>query len=214
DTGGKLVDEHYRFTPGARGFTSEYERTKWLAHYDVAEPLIAKGLPLVIVQPALVYGPGDNSLVGQSMRQYLQRRLPAAPQGATFCWAYVDDTAHGHLLAMERGRIGESYILAGPTHSMIEALLIAEKITGIPAPRLRPPVPVMTAAARVVSAIERVAHLPVPQNMTAESLRAMLSTYMADDSKARRELGWTTRPLEAGLRETLEAEMAQLRVKG
>src|SRR5262245_48341853 len=58
DTHGRTVDEGYRYDGP---HLSEYDRTKWAAHYEVAEPLIAAGLPLVIVQPGLIYGPGDTS---------------------------------------------------------------------------------------------------------------------------------------------------------
>src|SRR5438270_3809972 len=60
DTHGKLVDETYRYTGP---HFSEYNRSKWAAHYQVAEPMIAEGLPLVIVMPSAIYGPGDKSLV-------------------------------------------------------------------------------------------------------------------------------------------------------
>lgn len=213
DTRGTLVDESYRFTPRSDAdFTSVYERTKWQAHYEVAEPMLQASLPLVIVQPALVYGPGDASLVQQTFVQYLQRKLPLAPQGATYCWSHVADTARGHILAMEKGQVGEAYIIAGPPYTMIEALLLAEKITGIPAPRLHPSPAVMGLIAKVAGAVETL--VSVPQTMTAESLRSTIATYMGSDAKARRELGFSTRPLEEGLRETLTYEMQRLGIAG
>ena len=90
DTHGRLVDESY-FEPGP--FLTEYDRTKWMAHYDVAVPLQREGLPLVIVQPGLVYGPADTSAVGVSLRQYLRGRLPATPRRTAYCWAHVADVA-------------------------------------------------------------------------------------------------------------------------
>jgi nucleoside-diphosphate-sugar epimerase len=61
DTRGQMVDESYTYT--GTSFLSEYDRTKWKAHYEVALPMMQAGLPLVIVQPGLVYGPGDTSVV-------------------------------------------------------------------------------------------------------------------------------------------------------
>ena len=58
DTHGRMVDETYRYDGP---HLSEYDRTKWVAHYEVAEPMIKAGLPLVIVQPGVIYGPGDTS---------------------------------------------------------------------------------------------------------------------------------------------------------
>src|SRR5258707_4875950 len=96
----------------------EYDRTKWRAHYEVARPRMQAGLPLVIVQPGLVYGPGDTSIIHDAWVTYLRGKLPMTPSGTTYCWGYVDDTAHGHILAMERGNVGESYIIAGPKYSV------------------------------------------------------------------------------------------------
>ena len=133
DTRGRLVDETYQYTGK---HLSEYDRTKWVAHYEVAEPMIARGLPLVIVQPGLVYGPGDTSSVRTTFVQYLKRRLPLLPAKTAFSWAHVEDVARGHILAMERGAAGHAYIIAGPTHTLIAGMALAERITGVPAPRL------------------------------------------------------------------------------
>jgi nucleoside-diphosphate-sugar epimerase len=134
DTKGRLVDESYRYEGS---HLSEYDRTKWEAHRQIAEPMIAAGLPLVIVLPGAVYGPGDHSAVGQAFEQYLKGKLPMIPKQTALCWAHVDDIAQAHILAMEKGRIGDSYIIAGPPHTLEEAFSLAERITTIPAPRLR-----------------------------------------------------------------------------
>jgi N-acetylglutamate synthase-like GNAT family acetyltransferase len=163
----------------------------------------------VIVQPGVVYGPGDASVIGDLLRQYLRRRLPIRPHGAAFCWGHVDDTAHGHVLAMDKGRAGESYILAGPPHTLEEALEIAEEITGIRPPWLRPPAMVLRAMAVAASAVERL--IPLPPTYSGETLRiAAGATYLASSEKAQQELGFRARALEDGLRETLLQEMATL----
>ena len=170
--------------------------------------MMEAGLPLVIVQPGLVYGPGDHSSVGAVLRDYLRRRLPVVPrQGG--CWSFVEDTARGHLQAIERGDLGESYILAGPPHMWDEALAMAEEVTGIRPPRLTLPAP----AARIASLLMRpiAAVVPVPATYHPETLRvAAGSTYFADDSKARARIGWAPRPLREGLALTLPAEQAAL----
>ncbi len=206
DTNGQVVDETHRHTGP---FLSEYERTKWLAHYQVAAPMMAEGLPLVIVMPGLVYGPGDTSMAREALVSYLQGQLPMAPQETGYCWAHVEDTARGHILAMEKGTPGESYIIAGPPHSFIEAMELAEDITGIPAPRLRPPPTLLRLAAGVMGVVGRFAALP--PMYTAESLRGMAGvTYYGSSEKAKRELGYKVRPLREGLRETLHHEMERL----
>jgi nucleoside-diphosphate-sugar epimerase len=203
DTKGKLVDERYRYDGP---HLSEYDRTKWRAHYDVAEPMMKAGLPLVIVQPGVVYGPGDASPLADTFKQYLQGRLPMLPQDTAFCWAHVDDVARGHLLAMDKGLPGQSYILAGPPHSLVEAFELAEKITGVRAPRLRASPEMLRLMSKFMGLVGAV--IPLPETYTAESLRVAAGvTYLADNEKAKRELGYTVRPLEEGLRETLHHMM-------
>lgn len=206
DTHGRVVDEGYRY---AGPHLSEYDRTKWAAHYEVALPMIEAGLPLTIVQPGVVYGPGDHSSIRALLCDYLRGRLPVVPRGTAFCWAHVEDVARGHLLALEKGRPGESYILAGPVLTLVEALALAESITGIKAPRVQASPAMLRAGAAVMAVLER--FLPIPANFRSETLRVSAGvTYIADATKAKRELGWQARPIEAGLRETLEHEMRLL----
>jgi dihydroflavonol-4-reductase len=205
DTGRRVVDETYRHDGP---WLSEYDRTKWLAHYEVAVPLADAGVPVVIVQPGLVYGPGDHSNVGDVLRDYLRRRLPVMPdQGG--CWSHVADTARGHILAMERGRIGESYILGGECRLWPDVLRLAEEITGVKAPRLTLPPVLARVSALIMKPLA--ALVRVPQMYHPETLRiAAGTTYWASDAKARREIGWNPRPLRDGLTETLRAEQAAL----
>ncbi|MGO8670264.1 MAG: NAD-dependent epimerase/dehydratase family protein [Capsulimonadaceae bacterium] len=204
DTQGRVVDETYRHD---RPWLSEYDRTKWAAHYQVALPLMAEGLPLIIVQPGLTYGPGDTSSVHLTLRQYLAGKLPMTPARTAFCWGHVDDTVDGHLLAMECGRPGETYIIAGPVHTLVGAFDLAERITGIPAPRSHPSPTTLRSLSTFMRAVE--AFAPVPEQYSAESLRVLAgSTYLGSSAKAERELGFTARPLDEGLGETLRYEQS------
>lgn len=205
DTHGKLVDETYHYG-GAH--LSEYDRTKAAAH-QIADQLIAEGLPLVVVMPGLVYGPGDTSSVRTTFIQYLQRKLPMLPRQTAFSWAHVDDIARGHVLAMERGRAGESYIIAGPTSTFEDAMQLAEQITGVPAPRMRMGPATLKSMAAIMGVVERA--VPVPADYSAEFLRINAGvTYIGDNAKARRELGYSPRPLREGLTQTLTHEMRLL----
>jgi len=208
DTGGRLRDETYHFSGR---HLSIYDETKWRAHYEVAEPMIREGSPLVIVQPGLVYGPGDTSSVRRTILQYLTRRLPLLPQRTAYSWAHVEDIARGHVLAMERGKVGESYAISGPSYTLVEAFRLAERITGIPAPRLTAPPALLRVTSMVMERLERVMRLPLPETYSAEGLRVVAGvTYLGDSAKARRELGFSVRPLEVGLQETLLYEMRLL----
>jgi nucleoside-diphosphate-sugar epimerase len=174
--------------------------------------MIEAGLPLVIVQPGLNCGPGDTSATRATFIQYLKGELPLVPLRTAFCWAHVDDTVEGHVLTMDRGRVGESYIIAGPVHTLLEALELAERITGRRLPRLRAGPGAMRALAALVSVIEKV--VPMPETMASETLRVTAgATYLGNNDKARRELGFSPRPLEVGLSETLLHEMRLLGIE-
>lgn len=206
NTEGKSVDETYRFN-GA--FTSVYEETKWRAHYEVAEPMVKDGLPLVMVHPGVVYGPGDTSAIGDMIRDYLKGKLPAVPRDVKYCWCYIDDVVESHWLAMEKGTPGASYNTTGPQHSLVEVFDLAEKLTGIKAPRIKLSGDVMQVLAGMVSIFE--VFRTFPENMRPETLRnGAHVTYLAENTKAREELGATFRDLESGLRPTLAAAMQDL----
>jgi nucleoside-diphosphate-sugar epimerase len=206
DTHGRLVDETYRYNGS---HLSEYDRTKWVAHYEVALPLIQTGLPLVIVQPGLIYGPGDTSSVRTTFTQYLERRLPMIPARTAFSWAHVEDIARGHILAMEQGEIGDDYIIAGPSHTLVEALQMAQRITGIPAPRIHVAPAMMKTLAAAMGVVGRIVSLP--EMYSGEFLRVSAGvTYTGNNTKARRGLGYDPRPLQPGLEETLRHEMRLL----
>jgi nucleoside-diphosphate-sugar epimerase len=208
DTKGKLVDEAYRYDGS---HLTEYDRTKWMAHWRIAEPMAQAGLPLVTVMPGVVYGPDDPSNIGGTFRDYLQRRFPLVPT-ATYCWAHVEDTARAHLLAMEKGKAGESYIVAGHVHTLGEALETAATITGIPVSRIRLPGAMIKATAKLSSMAEKV--LPLPDMYRSETLRASGGvSYIGDNRKARQELGFAPRSLHEGLKTTLAYEMAKLGLK-
>jgi nucleoside-diphosphate-sugar epimerase len=205
DTRGAVVDESFRFEGR---HVSVYDWSKHEAH-KIADDFMARGLPLVIVQPGLIYGPGDTSGVRTMLIQYLQRKLPAVPSGAAYCWAHVDDEARGHIQAMEKGRTGRNYFLAGPAHTIVEALEIAESFTGIPVPKIRLPPAILKGAAALMRVPAMV--LPLPPAMAPESLRLLAGvTYLGDATRAREELGWHARPLREGLMDTLRHEMRLL----
>lgn len=197
DTHGKMPDESYHFTGQ---HISEYDRTKAAAH-DIALQFIKEGLPLVILMPGLIYGPGGTSMSDEALRLYLKKQLPLIPTQAAYCWAHVEDIAMAHILAMEKASPGSTYIIAGPRHTLVEAFDLAKKITGIRTPIAVPPV-MLQISAFFSSLVENI--IPLPDMYRSEALRVQAGvTYLGDNSKARRELGYNPRPLEEGLRETL-----------
>jgi nucleoside-diphosphate-sugar epimerase len=205
DTRGRMVDEAY-YAHGP--FLTVYDRTKWMAHYDVALPMIRAGLPAIIVMPGAIYGPGDTSALHTTLAQLLRGRLFVTPRAVTFCWGYVEDTARGLRQAMDAGVIGESYLLTGPAHTFQEAFALAARIAGRRQPMLHPPPAMMRATAAIAGVLERW-DLRLPYS--AEALRLMAgTTWIGSSKKAQEALGFTARPLEEGLRHTIEHELRQL----
>ena len=206
DTRGAVPDETYRYDGP---HLSHYDRTKWIAHYRVALPKMADGLPLTIVMPGLVYGPGDTSGMHTALVDLLRRRLPMTPARTAFCWAHVEDTARGHIQAMEKGRPGETYIITGPRHTFEAAFDLAARLARVRAPMMHPGPHTMRAMAGIMKGVGRFVKLPPA--LQPEALRVLAgTTYFGANEKAVRELGFTARPLEEGLAQTLEHELRLL----
>jgi dihydroflavonol-4-reductase len=199
DTQGQLPTEDDEL---AGNFRTEYERTKWLAHYKVAVPLIEEGAPIIIVMPGGAYGPGDHSFLGQLMTMFY-RGVPVVTGPETaFTYAHVEDIAEGIVLAAEKGELGETYILAGPAAPLGEIVDFWSYLTGKPAPLVRVPSAVINKLAPLMDAVGSV--VPLPRMFAGETLRSAGATYIASAAKARAELGWKPRPLQAGMMETFD----------
>jgi dihydroflavonol-4-reductase len=197
NTKGVVVDETHRRPPGE--FVSAYDETKYLAH-RAAEERIRRGAPIVIALPGVVYGPGDASQIGAQVgrAQAGTLRYVSFPT-LGFNAVHVDDVVTGLLLVHDRGRIGEGYVLGGELSTMRDLIGEADRAAGRKPPRLTMP----TVLVRAMAPFGR---LVGPLFGQPPNLRELVSashevTYWASDAKARRELGYAPRDLEAGLRE-------------
>ncbi len=204
DTKGELVDENFHFEGK---HISHYDYTKAEAH-KIALDFIKKGLPLVVVMPGLIYGPGDTSSVRTTLIKYLKGKLPMIPRKTAYSWAHVEDIAQAHYDAMLKGKAGEKYIIAGPTHTLVDALGIAHRISGKRPPRAVNP-GMMRFLSHFMSLFDWL--LPIPADYTSENLRILAgATYIGDNTKAKEELGYHPRPLSEGMSTTLWNEMRLL----
>ena len=136
-----------------------------------------------------------------SIRTQACRRV-VVPAAGGVCWGYVDDIANGHLLAMQSGTPGESYMLAGPSAPLIEGLRLVARLAGQRSPIGLPGV-VVAATAGAAGLVGRV--LPLPPAYAAESLRSSLATYYGSPAKAIAELGWSCRDMDAGFGDLISA---------
>jgi nucleoside-diphosphate-sugar epimerase len=203
NTKGEVVDEAYQH-PGS-GFTSYYEETKVEAHRVARRLILEEGLPGIIVQPGGVYGPDDHSALGRQMNQFLDGRMPMiAFPDLGMNMVHVDDVAAGVLLALERGKVGESYVLGGQITTMRELIDTLARVSGRKAPKRTLPTSLMKAMTPLGPVVGKVMN-------QGPNLRELINsadnvTFWARHDKAMTELGYSPRGLEQGLRDTLEAE--------
>jgi dihydroflavonol-4-reductase len=202
NTHGQVVDEGYEH-PGA-DFTSYYEETKYQAH-QVAKRLIGEGLPCVIVQPGGVYGPDDHSAIGTQINQFLAGRLPMLPfPDLGMNMVHVEDVADGVLLALDKGAVGESYVLGGQITTMRELIETTGRVAGRKPPRRAMPTALMKAMRPIGPVVGKV--MGQPPNLSELISSADGVTFWARHDKAIEQLGYSPRGLEEGLRQTLAAE--------
>ncbi len=198
NTRGRIVDEKYRRDP-ADGFLSYYDETKYRAHV-AAKARISAGAPIVIAMPGTVYGPNDHAAVGALFSDMYHGKAHYVALGdAGVSPTYVDDLAGGLVAAMERGRPGESYVLAGENMRLRDAFRIVARAAGRRPPRLSMPSGLIRLGARIAPNGGRLVGLP--PNL-AEIARASAGvTYWASSAKAQADLGYRTRDLERGARD-------------
>lgn len=199
----QVVDESYE-NPET-DFTSYYEETKLEAHKVVQRMIDEQNLPAVIVQPGGVYGPRDTSQVADLLEQFFAGKLPLLPfPELGICMTHVEDIAGGILLGLDKGKLGETYVISGPATTMREAIETVAQISGRKAPKRNLPTGLMKMMIPLGPVVGKVMGQP-------PNLRELISsgdnvTFWASYEKAQRELGYSPRGMEEGLRQTLEAD--------
>jgi dihydroflavonol-4-reductase len=189
-------------TPVAVGdMIGHYKRSKFLAEQLVREAALS-GTPVVIVNPSTPIGPGDvkPTPTGQLVLDAAAGRMPAyVDTGLNI--VHVDDVAAGHLLALQRGRPGERYILGGEDMTLREILFEIAQLMGSKPPRFRLPTAVVFPIAYVAEAVARVTGRP--GRITLEGVRMARKRMFFSSDKARRELGYQWRPPTQALRDAI-----------
>jgi dihydroflavonol-4-reductase len=179
-----------------------YTRSKMLAD-QLAMQASASGFPLVVACPTMPIGPDDHNLTPPTamLRHFLGKRFQFY---LDFVVNLVDvrDAAAGLILAMERGRAGERYIIGGESIPLKKVLQMMAEISGRRSTLIPVPAPIAKAAAATIELIaDHVTRRP--PSGTAEGVRIALRAHGLSIEKAQRELGYAARPVEASLRETV-----------
>jgi len=180
-------------TPSAlHNMIGHYKRSKFLAE-EVVLKAAREGLPVVIVSPSTPVGPGDvkPTPTGRLVLDAAAGRMPAyVDTGLNI--VHVDDVAAGHLLAYERGRTGERYILGGQDMSLRQILEIIAALTGRSPPRVRLPYAVVLPIAYLAEGYARLTG--TSGRITLEGVRMSRKLMYFSSAKALRELGYRSRP--------------------
>jgi dihydroflavonol-4-reductase len=190
---GAAADE--RNYPDVSHLFGSYKRSKYVAEHEVLRAA-AQGLPATLVMPTFPLGPRDRvpTPTGRLVLDYLNGRVPGFVD-TTLNVAHVDDVAGGHVLALERGDIGRSYILGGENYSLQHLLQVLAGCTSLPEAKLRVPRALSLSVAHVSEFVEgrlMRRHPSVP----LEAARMSTTKMAFDDSRARKELGYSPRPAE------------------
>jgi dihydroflavonol-4-reductase len=193
-------------SPHRGWFMSSYERSKHEGELAALAAARRAGIELVSVNPSSVQGPGRAGGTGRILIAYLNGRLKAFVE-TRISLVDIRDCVEGHLLAAERGRPGERYVLNGVTLTSREALEIVSGMTGV-TDRVRfLPARVASGAATLIEGVFRVRGRTPP--VCKEMVRTMLHGHHYDGSRASRELGLTYTPVRETFRRTIEWALAQ-----
>ncbi len=179
-----------------------YKRSKYVAEHEVLRAA-AEGAPVSLVLPTFPLGPGDHrpTPTGKVVVDFLNGRLPGYVDTAMNV-THVDDLATGHLLALERGAPGRSYIMGGENVSMRDLLALLAEVTGLQPMGLRVPKAVALAAGLLSETVEgRV--LRRPPSIPLEAARMSTTTMIFDDARARRELGYVSRSAREAIEDSV-----------
>ncbi len=186
---------------------SEYARTKHEGDRLAWELHRQQGLPLVVLYPAAVLGPGDPKASGQYLADLVRGRMPARVLAdAVLTWVHVRDVAQAMVRVLEKeGNIGERYIVGKHRLSLGEFNRMASEISGVPLSRLRLPDFLALGAAALFTGISRLSRRPPPWGMSWDQVRTTRAGFGADGSKAERELGLVYTPIRQAVEESIAA---------
>jgi dihydroflavonol-4-reductase len=191
-------------TPVALGdMIGHYKRSKFLAEEAVRRLIAEEGLPVVIVNPSTPIGPRDvkPTPTGRMIVEAAAGRMPAFVDTGLNV-VHVEDVAEGHLLAFERGRVGERYVLGGRDMTLAEILAVIASLVGRRPPRVRIPHDLILPLAHAAEAWARLRRKGEPF-VTVDGIRMARKRMFFSSTKAESELGYTARPAEYALEDAV-----------
>ncbi len=184
---------------------SEYFQTKYEGDLIAWELFDKKGLPLVVVYPCAVLGPGDTKATGKYIKDLINRRLPATIfHESVLTWVHLRDVAEVIVRAAEKeDNIGEKYLVGKHQLSLRELNEMIKEISGVTLPKIRLPDFVVLVNARLLTWLADIIKKPPIWGMSRDQIRVMKEGFIVDGSKVERELGVTYTPVRIALEEAI-----------
>jgi len=182
-----------------------YKRSKWLAETQVKQLIVEQKLPAIIVNPSTPIGPRDikPTPTGRIIVEAANGRMPAYVDTG-LNWVHVDDVAYGHLLAYEKGRIGERYILGGRNITLKEILYEIAALTGLSPPLFKLPHKMVLPLAYLSEAWARAIRPDYEPRVTIDGVRMAQKRMFFSSRKAHKELGYQHRPVSEALSDAVK----------
>jgi nucleoside-diphosphate-sugar epimerase len=205
DTQGKVIDETFNRTQ--TDFSSAYDSTKYEAQ-QIVDRLTAQGLPVVSVMPSGIFG-ADDPHFGPVLKQFLKGKLKLWAGGDRITGiVHVDDLANAMILAAEKAKPGEHYIISAGDLKTSEMFEILAKLTAIPAPG-EAPKPLVRLVGNILDPVGRLLNWQPP--LSRERVHYVYDRCVrVDATKARKELNWQPRSVTDTLTEIVKTINAQL----
>jgi dihydroflavonol-4-reductase len=185
--------------------TSEYTRSKYDGDLIAWELYEKQGLPLIVIYPCNVLGPGDPKATGQYIKRLVRQKMPAVIfEDTVFTCVHVKDVAEATVRVLEKKDIiGQKYIIGKYKLSIREVNQMIHEISGVPLPRIRLPGYLATFLATIFTFVADVVKRPPPWGMSKDQVRAMKESMISDGTKAERELGIKYTPIRIAFDEAI-----------
>jgi len=186
---------------------SEYFKSKYEGEKIVWDLYEKKSLPVVVIYPVCVLGPGDSKASGRYLSDMINRKLPGTVfKKSTFTFVCVRDVALSILRALEQpDNIGEKYLVGNYRYTWKEFNKLFNEISGVPLPKIEFPVPLTMLNAYLLTGLSHLTKKPPLWGMSVDQMKVMNVGFSADGSKAERELGIHYTPIPEVLKEAIGA---------
>lgn len=186
---------------------SEYFRTKYVGDQIAWDLYVSKGLPLVVIYPTCVLGEGDTKASGRYLKDFINRKLPAAVFNKhTFTFVYVKDVAKAIVAALEKeNNIGEKYLIGNYRYKWGEINNMISEISGVPLPTFNLPDSITMLNAYLLTGLSNLIKKPPLWGMAVDQMKVMKAGFNVDGSKAERELGTKYTSIDFALQEAINS---------